>query len=353
MFIKVGHDIFISANRIFVTEFRAALFKSLKSRHASHDVIMEDVGDFEKLREHCFLTRKFEKKKDNILMPSSKTDPDKALDTGCCQANVVFASGIWLDFENGDSSPQALSKLLPNTRMTEYSLFNSTKAAPRFRVYIPTDGIINVQQYQASVDAILNTLRAAGYKDKKSNTGSKRHGLDLSKRYANDVFYLPCQPKDPSGAYFKVFKRKPRKPLIIQEWIEKYIAEEKATTTFIETPLEQTEFGSQETSPFIPHEGPGVDQEAVDKACSGWQQCPPGKGNDGFFTLGLKLASAGCVQSAITMILREQPQHGRSPDDRIRQVLSILQSLVDYNRKDGSKNITLNPDDYDVLNIDC
>src|ERR1700751_5511100 len=114
----------------------------------------------------------------------------------------------------------------------------------------------------------------------------------MTKLHPVSLFYLPCQPKDPSGAYFSIFNRKPRQPLIVQDWIEKYVAEEEASlfveeeaNTFIETPIEHTQFGSQALNALLPDQGSRVDQEAIERAFSEWQQCPSGEGNHEFFIL--------------------------------------------------------------------
>ena len=56
-------------------------------------------------------------------------------------------------------------------------------------------------------------------------------------------------------------------------------------------------------------------------------ECPSGEGNHEFFMLGLRLAQAGCDQSEIASILRDQAQYGHSPDERRKQIPSILSSL--------------------------
>ena len=298
-FHNIGHDMSISTNSNFVTEFRGSLFENIYSKRG---VIYstKTIGDFEKELENAFLNEIYDKKEDNILICASAFDPDKVVKTDRGLDNVVFASGIWLDFDGGDLSPDKLSRLFPSIRMTIYSSFSSSKSSLRFRVYISTDTTMNAKQYRAVVDAILSVIRTGGFKDKKLTRKSKIHGLDMGKRNASSLFYLPCKPKDPSGAYFKIFKRKPRKPLVVQEWIKKYIAKEEEGT-FIETPLQETDIGSLETHTFMPQEASGfVDQEAVERACAEWKVCPPGKGNDRFFKLGLKLASAGCDRSEIS-----------------------------------------------------
>ena len=117
---------------------------------------------------------------------------------------------------------------------------------------------MNARQYKVITGELVKAIVAAGFYKRRLKDSS--HGLDTTKLKASDVFYLPCQPKDPSGAYFKVFKGKGREPLIVQEWIEKYIAEEEAllknedASTFIETPLEEVQPLSA-TRSFIPQTG--------------------------------------------------------------------------------------------------
>ena len=139
---------------------------------------------------------------------------------------------------------------------------------------------MNGQQYKVITGELVKTIIAAGFYEKKAQ--GQQHGLDMTKLNAVSLFYLPCQPKDPSGAYFKVFKGNGREPLIVQEWIEKYIAEEEAllknedANTFIETPLEEVQPLS-ETHPFMPNEGSGVDQEEIERACWEWQRVSSGR----------------------------------------------------------------------------
>ena len=287
-----GHDMSICTNSNFVTgfmeEFRGSLFQSTYSKKPFDCYSTKTIGDFETELEEAFLGEKYDKKEDNFLICPSAFGRGKVVDKERGFANVVFASGIWLDFDGGDLKPPTLAKLFPKLRMIIYSSFSSTKASLRFRVYIPTDITMNPQQYGVITKALVRTIVASGYYKEKMKGKTKRHGLDMGKLHAVSLFYLPCQPKDPAGAYFNVFKGKGREPLVVQDWIEKYIAEEEANT-FIETPIEDTQFGSPETYAYTPHEGSGIDQEAVEGACVDWQQCPPGKGNEEFFILGRKL----------------------------------------------------------------
>ena len=323
-----GHDMSIYTNTNFVTgftkEFRGSLLDNKRSEKPFNCYVTKTIEDFEQeLKEAS--SEKYDKKEDNFLICPSAFDPDKAPGKKRGKANVVFASGIWLDFDGGDLKPPKLSKIFSTLRMTVFSSFSSTKEILRFRVYTPTDNVMSAQQYEAITKELVKTITAAGFYKEKSKGQSNRHGLDMSKLHAVSPFYLPCQPKDPSGRYFKVFKGMGREPLNVQEWIEKYIAEEEVNTfveanTFIETPIDETQFGSQETYSF--------DQDAVERACSEWHQCPPGSGNHEFFKLGLKLAGVGCDQSEIVSILKEQAHYARSPDERLNQIPSNIDVLA-------------------------
>src|SRR5271167_48548 len=52
----------------------------------------------------------------------------------CPHCGVVFANGIWLDFDVGVLSSLRLSDILPTIRMSIYASFSSTKASLRLRV---------------------------------------------------------------------------------------------------------------------------------------------------------------------------------------------------------------------------
>jgi hypothetical protein len=274
-----GHDISIYSNSNFVTEmmtkFRVSSFKDKFSKTPSACFVTDTIGDFEGILEEAFQKR-YAKKEDNFLIsPSVFVHKDNVKEERGLE-NVVFSSGIWLDFDGGDLRPSRLSKIFPQLRMTVYSSFNSTKASLRFRVYIPTDRAMTAKQYKVITGELVKAIVAVGFYKERSNGQSDRHGLDTGKLNASDILYFPCQPKDPSGAYFHVFKGKGRETLLVQEWIEKYIAEEEAVSkiedasTFIETPLQETPPLSPEARSFIPQVGSRVDQEAVQRACREW-----------------------------------------------------------------------------------
>ena len=262
--VLASHDMSIYSNSNFVTEFltrfRGSLFHDLYSKKAFTCWLTDTIGDFETELKEAFQD-KYAKKGDNFLISPSVFAHKDNINTEHGLENVVLARGIFLDFDGGDLKPSRLSQIFPQLRMTVYASFSSTKASLRFRVYIPTDRTMNARQYKVITGGLVKAIVAAGFYRKKAQ--GQHHGLDTTKLKASDVFYLPCQPKDPSGAYFRVFKGKGREPLIVQEWIEKYIAEEEAVlknedaSTFIEPPLRRGPAPFPATRSFIPQQALG------------------------------------------------------------------------------------------------
>ena len=64
-------------------------------------VSTKTIGEFEEFLSYCFDNRNFDNKEDNILICPSAFDYDKSVARYRGRDNVVFASGIWLDFDGG------------------------------------------------------------------------------------------------------------------------------------------------------------------------------------------------------------------------------------------------------------
>jgi hypothetical protein len=77
-----------------------------------------------------------------------------------------------------------------------------------------------------------------------------------------------------------------------------------------------------------------IDQRRVELALPDWRQNGgrPGEGNQRFFELGLRLASAGMSRADVERTLDAEAVHAHTPADRRRQVTTILRSLEDYGR---------------------
>jgi len=258
-------------------------------------------------------TRVFNTKDENMLISPAIFNPNNVSNKKRGIANIEYIRGIWLDFEDGDLKPTEFPDLFPQTKMVVCNTFSHTPHRPRFRVYIPTTDVMDADTYQRIWDQITYKLEDAGYsvgKTKKWRTGRKS-GLDTSKRTACSLFYLPCQAKEPGQSFFQDFSEG-RSPLDPINWIENSIFDYDGVEPW------ETE--------YVPKDRVR-DQAAIDAAKAEWRETPPGMGNTAFFIFATKLEKAGMNDSEIELTLKEEADYGRSPDERIRQIPSIMDSL--------------------------
>ena len=309
----------ISLNSKNVTNFYGTLWKNEKERFPSNIFVLDSLEDFEEFMVHLAATEGYKKKTDIPLISPSLFLPRDGIKSHRGFANVELSNGIFLDFDDGDLLPSEIPPLLPFLKMTILASHSSTSAHPRFRVYIPTETIMSGEQYRCIARMLVTEIEAAGYRDRGTIGDSKIHGIDKSKLNPTDLFRLPCQPKDPSGAFAEVFRDNGRKALNPREWLEKYVALEKTKLVNQMPPSE----------PSWPSHGSEVDEARVEKAIEEWRQVArtAHKDNDNFFLLGVKLKGAGCDAFCIRETLNQEAFYANTPKDRIRQIPSILNSL--------------------------
>ncbi|KQZ92268.1 hypothetical protein ASD64_19405 [Mesorhizobium sp. Root157] len=243
-------------------------------------------------------------REDNSLISPAYFNPKEDVDTQRGIANIEFLRGIWLDNDGGDLRPEKLAKLFPDLEMVIFNTFSSTKAKPRYRAYIPTTTIFSIQTHNTIMDEIWSRLESV----------SVDHGFDRSKKNAASLFYLPCQAADLSGNIFLEFKSGKRKPLEPRDWIQKYHRK------------------PPQAEPSIPANW--LMDVAIESIRDEWRQVAmiPSAGNDNFFDFALKLRSAGVGDANLGLILRQEAAYARHPEERRRQVPSIIQSLKNYGK---------------------
>jgi len=74
-------------------------------------------------------------KEENHLFCPSLFNPDLCSESDRGLANVVYANGVWLDFDYGHLTHRDLANIFPTFRLVAFNTFSSTKDQPRFRVY--------------------------------------------------------------------------------------------------------------------------------------------------------------------------------------------------------------------------
>ena len=291
-----------------VTTFRGSILSSIMSTRVLSEVYTDTIDEFEWNLRRVYKDELLHKE-DNILICPSKflktpeADKPRGLD------NVEFVNGIWLDKDKNGIGPKQFADLFPTLRMTIYSTFSSTKKCVRYRVYIPTSRGMTTEEYKSVVKGMIEKVREAGYQDKQDSRKAIIHGFDLSKFHAVSLFYLPCQPKDPSGRYFKNFKGENRRALVPSDWIK---VERPEPVPFVQTPEDWHGSG---------------DQGLIEAAGNDCRSALSGTGNDEFFKSALKLRSAGCSPQEIAAILQGQAACARHPEERRKQIPWVISWL--------------------------
>ena len=154
-------------------------------------------------------------------MSTAIFDPNQVKGTARGTGNIVYLQNLWLDFEDGDLSPDEFPTLFPRTRMILTNTFRHTVARPRYRVIIPTTDQLMPEVYLLLYEQIARKLEDAGYAvprrkpkaGRTSNAANRQSGLDWSKRLPTSLFYLPSQAADPSQSFFRDYSDTARAPL--------------------------------------------------------------------------------------------------------------------------------------------
>ena len=274
-----------------------------------HDAFIGQLNGYHQCR--------FEAKEHNNLISPAFFGPVDGVATKRGSENVRFANGIWLDFENGTMTHEAFSNLFPKTRMVIFNTWSSTKKHPRWRAYIPTKNAISTEDYSSITNQILNVVIDAGYRQKQfdpQRPHQKAHGIDLGKMSASNLFYLPCQAKDPKNSFFVDYHHN-RMILVPEDWIQNSI-------------ISQTK--SVLVSTFVTDEPLTTEQQVrFDSALSHWYShgTKAGNGDQGLWKLATELKAIGLSPDRIEQILKDAARSATSPKDRINQISRIMKQI--------------------------
>jgi hypothetical protein len=197
--------------------------------------------------------------------------------------------------------------------MVVFNTFHHTKKNPRFRVFIPTTGVMTPEAYTKIWDQIALKIRDAGYSVGRPKKGCrlKRSGLDKTKRTPTSLFYLPCQAQNAGESFFKDFNGE-RAALDPADWIE------NSAFDFEAADIRSYEPQQEDREP---------DQARIEAAMAEWRMTSKGEGNSAFFKLAVELKKAGMGDGEIEATLSGEAQYAHSPCKRQRQIPSIMGSL--------------------------
>jgi hypothetical protein len=319
----IGDETTIDIISHFVThhDLHGTFYKHIKSKNPLGYLWCQNVEFFiEALA--TFHEQTLPNKDANLLFSPAIFDPNSLNEYGTRRGlkNIVVMRHLWMDFEDGDLKPVEIPDLFPDIRLLVFNTYSHTKESPRFRVVIPFDDPLSLNQYSVLYENIIAKIEDAGYGVGKHRNGHLRSGLDRSKKAPVSLFYLPCQAQDPTQSFFKDYNDDKRQILDPTKWIK------NSVVLFPEK--------SHSHKPQQPWVGT-IDEAKVAAATSRWHQALPGTGNDSFFSYALSLRSAGMPPEEIERKLEEEAKeakNGQSEADRRRQIPGIMRSLQSFRK---------------------
>lgn len=309
------------------TGMASSLFATVYDKEAFAQVAHDCPDSFIALLRELHARKIVAKKEAGVICPAIFKAPDSGEEASRTAERIESVSGIWLDNDGGDLRHQDFVGMFPDLRIVVFNSHSSTAAHPRWRVFIPTTCAMTLDIYAAVVDQILRVVNRHGYwsaeqvKRTKRAQNGKLHGFDVTKLRGYSLFYLPAQAEGADGSFFHDHHSEQRLPLNPLQWVA-YAANHVMPAAI--------------PAPVAHHMGTVVNQADVEAAIAEWRaaRLSAGTGNHGFFMLGVALRSAGMSLTDIKAVLQMESAYGRSPDERRKQIPSILQSLKQRHQHD-------------------
>ena len=290
--------------------FNGSYFKTKKSKDALGYLRADCVESFVKALKKYHLNART--KESTPYISPSFYDPSLVEDKSRGRKNIVFCRHIWLDIENGDLTPQQFASLFPTIKMVVTNTHRHTKAKPRFRVIILTDAAMTPEAYEAIMGDIVFKIEEAGYAvgPLKPGSNKRRSGLDVTKRTPTSLFAIPVQAESVNDSFFD-YHDEGREVLNVEAWL----------SNPAHPPTKEYEYFFDDQPLAVPN------PSLVDSAIQVWRVTPEHQGNAAFYMLGLKLKQAGLGYPEIKNILVAEAKYAHSPQKRVRQIPSIMNSL--------------------------
>jgi hypothetical protein len=157
-------------------------------------------------RRHLSRRITVESKEANVLISPAIFDPNHPKAEGKTERglhNIIAMRHLWMDFEEGDLTPEGMAELFPLIRSVVFNAYNHTSENPRFRVVIPFDYPISPENYAVLYNNVLAKIVDAGYGVGKSK-GGLRSGLDVPRRPQRACFTFPVRQKIRPTAFSRI-----------------------------------------------------------------------------------------------------------------------------------------------------
>lgn len=300
-----------------VTQFYASVFKDLTNNKSSNNLVGYTLSDIEDL----------------LVALSSRTISSKRNNFAFCPAffdggirkkdNIVGCGSFFLDHDGGLFTPQDIKNMFSGIRFTIYASYSDTIEKRKFRVFIPLKGYVSAEDFIHVCDYIKNLIKDYAYQNRIPSTDDNTHyGFDERGFNPSQLMFAPCKPANASS-YCKVHRGKSRSILNPIPIIEKQLI----------LSLEASRAATKSTAPTSDLRNDARAHAAIEHWHSVCQDV--GCGNDNFFLLGKELYCSGYDRPEAQMTLEREAAHARNPDERRRQIRSILNSCDSFRKKLG------------------
>jgi hypothetical protein len=275
-------------------------YAAISFEYGSDDIFIDAL--------HGFQTNQLERKHTNPLISPARFDPILCAEKPRSRMAVRYVTGIWLDNDGGDLTHKEFADLFPHYRMAIYNSYSSKASLLKWRVFIPTSHLTSPDAYMAITKQIMAVLNDADYQNnayfkKHPSSKLKKHGFDTSKLAPENLFYLPCQPADPTGYIWQDYNGGIRKPLDVMAAISNTIL--PGTPDLIYVPKPPKPVSNPNASDRVKRLQARLAQEykandtRLEKALSRWRLAGRGNGHNEFFVLASALHRIGLDEATI------------------------------------------------------
>lgn len=306
----------------FVRYYRGSYFYNWKD--TSPKVICRKEDKFIDMLKDMHL-QAYEQKDDIPCITGALFDPSIGHGGHRDKNHVIMTRGIWIDIEGGDLSVIDFERAFPQLQFVAYSTYSHTKAAPRFRIYIPTDRVMSEEDSVSIYQEIRAVLKLQGWKQGQrakaklpARVDDRFDGID-NRSGPSQLSILPCQSRDKKATFF-IERMDGRKPLNVTTWLNQGSWMKENDGFF---GLEAYN-GNEETKELTLQQLSKAD-EAMDR----WNRIGTleGRGNGEMFCLYLSLRRARLPYNEIAWRLETAASRSRSPKDRRNQAKRLLSQM--------------------------
>ena len=322
VFLNKGDESTYITKGDFVRYFRGSYFNNMRDNKPQ--IVNMSENDLVRLLANMS-SNVYEQKDDIPAITGALFDPS-VNEGGIRDAKTVLLTrGLWLDFEGGDLRPDHFEQAFPHIPFVAYSTFHHTKQDPRFRIYVPTNRPMNVEESIAIYHEIRYSIKTQGWRQ--GQRAKSKLGASLNDRFdgidnrsgPSQLSLLPCQSQDRRASFF-IDKTENKEPLNVDAWLKQkhWLSGDDEFYGLSVPPIETENLELTPEQVII-----------INEATLLWETHGRlrGNGNSGIFVLYLSLRRARLPKNEISNRLYHAASQATSKKERKDQVRRLLRDL--------------------------